>query len=178
MGVKVVSVPHDLLKVVNWRGHAGKGAIKEFFPEAVRGKYRIPYKDIEGKVGFRTLEQVIERHHSKKAFWESLWSCADRLSTPAGRFRLEHDYWYWSDADPFLVKVYGEVRVWTREERDKLAKAMVSILERYYGDEGEQHKAFEEINDLLGDYPSESRFPYTSLKTHHWLTDERLHCHR
>ncbi len=171
MGVKVVSVPHDLLKVVNWRGHAGRSAVKEFFPEAVRGKYRILYKDIEGNVGFRTLEQVIEGHHSKKAFWEALWSHADRLSTPAGRFRLEYDYWYWSDADPFLVKVYGEIRGWTREDRDKLARAMISILEKYCGDEGKQHKAFEEINDLLGDYPSESRFPYTSLKTHHWLTD-------
>ncbi|MDW8040977.1 MAG: hypothetical protein RMJ03_06115, partial [Nitrososphaerota archaeon] len=172
MGVKINSVPHDLLKVVDWRRHASRRVIESFFPELVRGKYKVSYKDIEGKVGYKTLEQIIERHHhSMGEYWEALWSYADKLSTPAGRFRLEYDYWYWSDAEPFLVSVYGDIKRWPQDERERLAEAMVNALEKYCNVEGEQHKAFEEINDLLVDYPSDSRFPYTSLKTHHWLTD-------
>ncbi|MEM2578523.1 MAG: hypothetical protein QXV88_06555 [Candidatus Bathyarchaeia archaeon] len=171
MGAKVSSVPHDLLKVVDWGRHASKNTIREFFPEFVKEKYKIQYKNIEGKTGFITLEQVIEGHHSEDRYWEALWSYADKLSTPAGRFRLEYDYWHWSNADPFLVKVYGDIKEWTRDERDKLKEEMVAALEKYCDAEGKQHKAFEEINDLLGDFPSDSRFPYTSLKTHHWLTD-------
>jgi len=170
LGVKVSSVPHDLLKVVDWGKHASKSAVERFFPAHVRGTYKISYKDVEGKIKFLTLEQVIEGHHSEHRYWEALWSYSDKLSTPAGRFRLEYDYWHWSNADPFLVKVYGDIREWTRYERDELAKSIIAVLEKYC-DAEEQHKAFEEINDLLGDFPSDSRFPYTSLKTHHWLTD-------
>ena len=170
MRVKVSSVPHDLLKVIDWGKHASKSAVEYFFPAHVKGKYKISYKDIEGKIKFLTLEQVIEGHHSEYRYWEALWSYADKLSTPAGRFRLEYDYWHWSNTDPFLVKVYGDIKEWTRHERDKLAKSIIVTLEKYC-DAEEQHKAFEEINDLLGDFPSDSRFPYTSLKTHHWLTD-------
>jgi hypothetical protein len=171
LSVRVDAVPHDLLKVVDWGRHASRKVVEDFFPERVREKYRIPHRNIEGKIEFRSLERVISGHHSRDAFWERLWSYADRLSTVAGRFRLEYDYWYWSGADPFFVKVYGDVKEWGREARDSLAKAMRAVLEEYCDREGEQHRAFEEINDLLKDYPSDSRFPYTSLKTHHWLTD-------
>lgn len=171
MSFGVDAVPHDLLKVVDWRRHANRNTIENFLPEDARGKYKVSFKDIEGKIDSRSLERIVCEHHSTDGFWKRLWSYADRLSTLAGRFRLEYDYWYWSDGDPFIVKVYGDIVEWPREKREKLAETMRSILKKYSNKEGERHKAFEEINDLLGDYPADSRFPYTSLKTHHWLTD-------
>jgi len=171
LSIRVDAVPHDLLKVVDWHKHTSREVIKRFFPEQTREKYMIQHRSIEGKTELRSLERVICGHHSKDAFWERLWSYADKLSTVAGRFRLEYDYWYWSDADPFFVKVYGDIKEWSRGERDDLFRVMMTFLEKYCDKENEQHKSFEEINNLLGDYPSDSRFPYTSLKTHHWLTD-------
>jgi len=171
LSVRVDAIPHDLLKVVDWRRHVSMKVVESFFPEQVRGKYRIPHRNIEGKTEFRSLERVVSGHHSKDHFWERLWFYADKLSTVAGRFRLEYDYWYWSGADPFFVKVYGDIKEWGREERNALIEAMRSILQEYCDRVSEQYRAFEEINELLKDYPSDSRFPYTSLKTHHWLTD-------
>jgi len=171
LSVRVDSAPHDILKVVDWRRHYFRGAIENFFPPNCRGKYKVTYRNIIGKEESKSLEQIIEGHHSTKAFWESLWAYADRLSTPAGRFRLECDYWCWSNSDPFFVRVYGDIKVWSQRDREELFRAMAAILEEYCDREGERHKAFEEINDLLSSYPSDSRFPYTSLKTHHWLTE-------
>lgn len=171
MNVKVDAAPHDLLKVVDWKAHSSRKIVESFFPKICRGKYRVTYRNIIGKEEGKSLEQIIEGHHHTGEFWESLWSYADKLSTPAGRFRLECDYWYWSNADPLFVRVYGDIKVWSQRDREELSKAIAAILEEYCDKEGERHKAFEEINDLLSDYPADSRFPYTSLKTHHWLTE-------
>ena len=171
MSARVDSAPHDLLKAVDWKGHSSRRAIERFFPQICRGKYKVTYRNIIGKEESKSLEQIIEGHHRTGEFWESLWSYADKLSTPIGRFRLECDYWYWSNADPFFVRVYGDIKVWSQRDREELSKAMAAVLEKYCHREGERRKAFEEINDLLSSYPADSRFPYTSLKTHHWLTE-------
>jgi len=171
LSVRVDAAPHDILKVVDWERHSSRRAVEKFFPPICRGKYKITYRDIIGKEESKSLEQIIKGHHSTKEFCESLWSYADKLSTLAGRFRLECDYWCWSNADPFYVRVYGDIKVWSQGDREELSKAIAAILEEYCDREGKRHKAFEEINDLLSSYPADSRFPYTSLKTHHWLTE-------
>lgn len=168
----VRAVPHDLLKPVDWARHVDRGLIESFFPDLVKGRYHVACKDIEGRDELRTLEEIIIHHQSKDRFWRRLWSFADSLSTVAGRFRLEYDYWYFRRGDPFFVRVYGDVREWSSGERSKLAKTMVEVLKRYHDkDRAEQSKAFAEINELLKEFPADSRFPYVSLKTHHWLTD-------
>lgn len=168
----VSAVPHDLLKPVDWAKHMDRGLIEVFFPDVVKGRYLVACKDAEGRDMLQALEKIIEHHQSTKRGWMKLWSFADSLSTVAGRFRLEYDYWYYCRGDPFFVRVYGDVREWSSGERSKLAKSMVEILKRYHDkDRAEQSKAFAEINELLKEFPADSRFPYVSLKTHHWLTD-------
>lgn len=176
MGYGIKAVPHDLLKVIEWRRHSRKGCgdvIEKFFPESIRGKYKIAYKTIEGKIDYKTLEDVIEHHHYSDSFWERLWSFSDKLSTVAGRFRLEYDYWHSEGTypNPFLVRVYSNIKEWAEDERDKLNQEILRILKEYCDKKAEQVEAFEKINYLLREFPADSRFPYTSLRTHHWLTD-------
>lgn len=164
------AVPHDLLKVVDWKRHINEELVKEVFPETVKGKYLVTCRDYEGKDEFRTLEQIITGHHSTGAFWERLWAFSDRLSTVAGRFRLEYDYWHSGQASPFFVRVYGDIKEWDSEEREKLGRCIVDVLVQYCDRREEHVDAFREINELLREFPADSRFPFTSLKTHHWLT--------
>ncbi|MGQ9597706.1 MAG: hypothetical protein ACUVUS_10170, partial [Thermoproteota archaeon] len=146
--------------------------LEKFFPEKIKGKYTATYKDYEGKIKSKTLEEVIEHHHYSDAFWERLWAFSDKLSTVAGRFRLDYDYWHYDvHLNPFIVRVYGDIKEWTVGERGELCRKIINILEQYCDREAERVKAFEEVNRLLAEFPADSRFPYTSLRTHHWLTE-------
>ena len=168
---RVRAVPHDLFKVKNWRAHSKRELVGKEFPERAKGKYKVVIKGFEGKDEFRTLEKIIEGHHSTGSFWERLWTGADRLSTIAARFRLEYDYWFLGQADPFFVRVYGDIKEWNSKERESLHKRLMDILAQHANSASEEQvKAFEEVNELLKEFPADSRFPFTSLKTHHWLT--------
>ena len=175
MGGKVGAVPHDLLKVVAGRRrgqrHTSHKLVEEMFPKSVYGKYMIA---CEGET--HTIEEVIEKHHAwGKLFmhkpWVLLWKFSDSHSVVAGRFRLEYDYWYASDGDPFFVGVYGDFKEWNRESKSKWWSKISEILVKYCDNVEEQFKAFADINDLLKSFPADSRFPFVGLKTHHWLTD-------
>ena len=160
------AVPHDLFKVVRWIGHAGHRLVEREFPGEAKGKY---------VVDSQTLEQIIERHHYRRNcppedLWEFLWIHADCLSTVAARFRLEYDYWYRKQADPFFFRVYGDIKEWNKAERENLYNDIKEILVYYCLKPEEHARAFEKINELLSEFPADSRFPFTSLKTHHWLT--------
>jgi len=169
-GVNVEAVPHDLFKIIDWRRHSDPKLIERELPDTVKGKYKIPCKGIDGKEDFRPLERVIERHHSVKSFWSRMWSYADSLSTIAARFRLEYDYWYLKGGDPFFFRVYGDIKEWSANERRETLNKVIEVLARY-ADRAEEHgSAFVLVNELLAEFPADSRFPFTSLKTHHWLT--------
>ena len=176
-GVRVGAVPHDLFKIIDWRRHDRPELVRRELPDSVKGKYKVPCKRIDGKEDLRPLERIIERHHSVKAFWSRMWSYADRLSTIAARFRLEYDYWCLKGGDPFFFRVYGDIKEWSADERRETLNKIVEVLARY-ADKAEEHdSAFELVNELLADFPADSRFPFTSLKTHHWLT-QAIHNNR
>lgn len=166
-------MPHDLLKPYNWRKHTDVSIVSESFREVLR-KYKISYRGVDGKEQTRTLEEIIGGHHRVDGFWERLWAVPDRLSTPIARLRLEYDYWYAEQGAPFFIKVYGDVKKWESKDSGWLWQQICLILERYADNEALHLKAFEEINQLLGEFPSDSRFPFVNLKTHHLLT-EMLH---
>ncbi|MEM2954132.1 MAG: hypothetical protein QXU21_07680 [Candidatus Bathyarchaeia archaeon] len=175
MDGKVGAVPHDLLKVVASRRRGQlhtSHKLVEMFLESVRGKYVVACGYGEN----HTVEEIIEKHHawgklSMHKPWELLWKFSDSHSVVAGRFRLEYDYWYASDGDPFFVGVYGDFNGWSREKRSELWRKVSEILVEYCNNAEEQFKAFMNINDLLKSFPADSRFPFVGLKTHHWLTD-------
>jgi len=168
--VKVAAVPHDLFKLVDWHRHSDRRLIDREFPEAVKGKYSVSYRRLDGREESQSIERIIERHHSAKAFWSRLWSYADRLSTIAARFRLEYDYWHLKGGDPFFVRVYGDIREWSAEDRRSLLKCIMDIFVQYADRVAEHNLAFEGVNELLSEFPADSRVPFTRLKTHHWLT--------
>jgi len=166
----VDAVPHDILKVLDWHRHADKGLAEEKLGEAAEW-YWTEQLDIEGKAERRSLLDVISGHHSTKGFWRRMLAYADRLSTVAGRFRLVYDYWHAQGLNPFFVRVYGDIKEWGEEERRRVWSRIVGILRENMKRGGHPSEAYKEINELLSEFPADSRFPYTSLKTHHWLTD-------
>jgi len=165
----VDAVPHDLLKVIAWGKHASSRVIRDLLPGSVREKYRIDLRGMDGNLISKSLEDIISGHHSTKGFWRKLLNFSDRLSAVAGRLKLEYDYWYRGQADPFFVKVYGDIVVWTEERRKSLWENVKRVL-MSYSDREEKHKeAFIKVNEILKEFPADSEFPFTSLKSHHWL---------
>jgi len=172
--IKVNAPPHDLMKAFDWKRHTDRKFVQETFPQPVKGKYLVTCRGYEGKEKFRTLEEVVIGHHQGRStdpFWSRLWAHSDRLSTIAGRLRLEYDYWYSGQAYPFFFRVYGDIKEWDSKKSEDLRRSIIDVLVRYSGRRREHVKAFEEINELLREFPADSRFPFTSLETHHWLTE-------
>ncbi|RLE71530.1 MAG: hypothetical protein DRJ37_04780 [Thermoprotei archaeon] len=109
-----------------------------------------------------TLKKWIKDHKG----WPS-----DILSATIARPGCKFNYWGtstkdWCSRDPFLVKVYGDIVYWPREKRERLFNKIVGL----YCEKGESDEVNIEVNDLLADYPQDSRFPVVGLKVHHYLT--------
>lgn len=142
----VEAPPHDLLKVMYWERHSDVKFLPESFKKACP-----------------ELTRIIRYHHKRVG-----WSVPDRLASAISRFRLEFNYWGHSGSrlDPFLVKIYRDRRIWPHERCRELWEKILSIYKRL-GDVAEAHR---QVNELLSDFPQDSRFPLISLRTHHWLT--------
>ena len=144
--------PHDLLKVIAWPRHHTVSLI----PEDVREK----------------CEELkwIKEHRG----WPS-----DKLSAMLARPKCEYSYWpidskRWGSKDPFLIKVFGDIKHWPEDERERLFNEVIELYRRKE-DTADTHA---EANELLADYPQDSRFPIVGLKVHHYLTwalHERLY---
>jgi len=165
MGVK--APPHDILKVLTWRGHGRRDQRGRF------GHTNLEHlKEIEALEGYEELADAISKHpdwvsdkiaasasriiyideESKgkskdKSFWE-----------PKGEFEIE--------PNPFFFRLYGERKEWNLEERKKLFERILGI----YKENGINEESHERVNEELSEYPQDSRFPLVSLKTHHWAT--------
>jgi hypothetical protein len=168
----VSSFPHDLLKPFDW----GKHMDTKILPEDVRlllGKYVVKsFNPATRCVEDCTLKKVIEGHHSMERGLAQPWSLGDKLSSAIARLRCEYDYWLRVEgAEPFLVKVYGDVERWGAERVRRLKEGILTILREYAGDASRQSEGLAKVNELLSRFPSDSRFPFVSLKTHHWMTD-------
>jgi len=160
--VPVTAPPHDLLKVVTWRGH---GRSSDQHGEFGHTNLSL-LAPISGVENYEDLASVVKSHPE----WE-----ADKVAAAAARLRLRRSYWDWKRKersewetepnDPFFVRLYGGFRRWSLEERRKLFN---EILEVYEG--GVSEEAHAKVNELLSEYPQDSRFPLVSLKTHHWAT--------
>ncbi|OYT26206.1 MAG: hypothetical protein B6U95_07700 [Thermofilum sp. ex4484_82] len=147
--ILISAPPHDLLKLLWWKEHTGLSAVKHL-PKWFRKKCR-------------KLTEIIQQHHR-----EELWSKADKYASAMSRLKLYSSYWATDKpkALPFLIRVYGKPRYWPHEEREKLWRKILSIYEKL----GECPDAHIRVNELLSEFPQDSRFPLVSLKTHHWLT--------
>jgi hypothetical protein len=163
-----IGFPHDLLKPYKWKEH-GKPDILSEKNRRVLSRYKTAVKYFNGSTDWLTLEKVIKGHHTEKA-WIRPFAIADKLAAAVARLKVEYDYWHEEQENPFLIKVYGE-KSWPPEERRKLCSEIFQILEQYAEDESKHAEALRKINELLTFFPSDSRFPFVGLKTHHQLTD-------
>jgi hypothetical protein len=138
------SIPHDILKVKDWFHHEKISVL----PDWLREKHP-------------DLKKAIKVHHEK---WES-----DKIASCVARLRLKYSYWGWrgegENIPPFLIKTYGDIITWDKERREELWD---EILNKYQ--EFNPKEADREVNELVSDFPQDSRFPLVSLKTHHWIT--------
>lgn len=146
MVIKFTGIPHDLLKVKDWDRHVEV----DLLPDELR-------EDPEAR-------GIIKKHHNRGKDPEL--ALADKLSAGIARFRGKYDYWYRIDGQPFMLKVYGDIKKYTPGERDRL---WIEI-ERIYRENGSSEYSHSEVNEKLASFPQDSRFPLVSLKTHHWMT--------
>lgn len=144
--------PHDMLKVYKWKEHTGRRC-EEHLPGEFKSK--CPH-----------LTEIIKNHHEARGEFRA-WAEADRAASAVSRLRMEFSYWDRDlTHDPFLVKVYGPPKYWSADERERLWKDLTSIYFR----EGENDRSHSEANEKVKEYPQDSRFPFVSLATHHWVT--------
>jgi len=179
MRIAMIGFPHDILKPFDWKSHANPGVL----PEDVRvfiSKYRVScasLKDWGQRLVEKelTLEQVLRGHYEGRrkdaSLWERLWHEADCISAVVSRLRYEFDYWYEGQADPFLVKVYGDIIFWNSEKRREVSDRVFSLLKENSGDPSKHDQTLDRVNDLLREFPADSRFPFVGLRTHHLITD-------
>jgi hypothetical protein len=169
MPVETSAVPHDLLKPVSWSQHNQPGRIEE--------EYNLRLNDLLGKfydvVENRPLLDIVRGHHERGRLWERCLSTGDRLAAAVGRLKYRWNFWDIRSEEGlrrmFILKVYdreGNVKRPSLMGR-QLLREICNILRRNSSSE----EAFRELNNLLSDYPSDSRFPLVSLKSHHWLAD-------
>ena len=145
--------PHDLLKLVDWPGHDNE--------KAARG--HLPAKFMEKCPG---LWNWIRHHRKRKSYL-----IPDILSAAIARYSMRYNYWDvsregWGTEDPFLVKVFGDVVYWPEGKRRDTFNRIISL----YVERGEDDATNAEANELLADYPQDSRFPVVGLKVHHYLS--------
>jgi hypothetical protein len=167
--------PHDLLKPFDWRRHEDPRILPEGVRQAL-SKYKVDYVQFDGKRGQLTLEQVVRGHGTAEGFWQRMWAEADRLSAAVARLRLEYDYWHEGQTSPFFIKVYGEPKVWDEKKVNELRREISQTLLDYADDERRHGEAMARVNWLLREFPSDSRFPFVSLRTHHLMTDALRSC--
>lgn len=181
MPVKTCAVPHDLLKPVLWSKHESPEEIEKWynlqFIDLLKSfQYKSwGYNDVEEE---RTLLDAIEGHGKKDRFWERCLSMSDRLAAAIGRLKYRWIFWdirFEEDLkNMFLLKVYDF------EDNVKrpilIGKEMLEKIINILSVERDSGIVFEKLNDLLNDYPSDSRFPLVSLKSHHWLSDAIRRC--
>lgn len=156
----VKAPPHDLLKVLTWKGHGRPDQYGEYGHTDV--KYLEELKEIDG---YEKLKDAIANHPK--------W-LGDKLASAIARLRVGYTYWkpkredYLSTDinDPFFVKIYGKPKFWSLEDRTKLFSEIIEI----YKKEGINERTHEKVNEKLSEYPQDSRFPLGSLKTHHWAS--------
>jgi len=169
MPVETSAAPHDLLKPVCWSLHNN--------PSKVEREYGLDLINLLDKFydtfEKRPLLSLVKGHHSREKFWERRLAISDRLAAAIGRLKYRWNFWDTRSEEGlrgmFLLKVYD------REENIKrpslvgrqLLEKICDILRRDVSSE----EVFKELNNLLSDYPTDSRFPLVSLKSHHWLTD-------
>jgi len=151
MGVK--APPHDILKVLTWKRHTKLKYLEELrslegyeeLAEAVSKHHRAWVSDKIAASAARII--YIDEENKVKSFWK-----------PTGEFEVE--------PNPFFFRLYGERKEWSLEERKKLFERIIGI----YKEKGINVESHERVNELLSEYPQDSRFPLVSLKTHHWAT--------
>ena len=167
MGVK--APPHDLLKVLTWRGHGRRR-------KGQRGKHghtNLEYlKGLGSLEGYEELAEAVSKHPD----WVS-----DKIAASASRITYideeskgkSKDKSFWEpkgefeiEPNPFFFRLYGERKEWNLEERKKLFERILGI----YKENGINEESHERVNEHLSEYPQDSRFPLVSLKTHHWAT--------
>jgi len=153
--MKCPAPPHDLLKLVDWPGHDVGKCAKRYIPEDVRTKCPKLWRWI--------------RYHGRSD--KPSYHIPDILSAVIARPSTKYNYWpidskRWGERDPFLVKVFGDVVHWSAEKRLSLFNKILEIYRR----EGETGEAHAKVNELLSDYPQDSRFPVVGLKVHHYLS--------
>ena len=152
--------PHDLLKLVYWPGHDDPRWAKQYIPQDIRKKCP-------------ELWRWIAYHRKRKSY-----KIPDILSAVLARPHMRYNYWDvgpkgWGSRDPFLVKVFGDIVFWPEEERLRVFNSVLELYRRY----GEEEEVNVQANELLANYPQDSRFPIVGLKVHHylsWILRERL----
>jgi len=164
---KVASFPHDLLKPFCWGRHTDTKVLGE--AERLLTQYVVESFNTSTRKSEKcSLKKVIEGHHSMRKGLAQVWCLGDKLSSAIARLRYEYDYWHDVDgAEPFFVKVYGDVERWDARRVEDLKRQILLTLEEYVG---RQEEGLAKVNELLSRFPSDSRFPFVSLKTHHWMT--------
>jgi len=169
MPVETSAVPHDLLKPVHWSQHNNPTKIEKEYGLSLTILLSKFYDTFEK----RPLLSLVKGHHSREKFWERRLAVSDRLAAAIGRLKYRWNFWDTRSEEGlrgmFLLKVYdreGNIRK-PSLVGGELLKKICDILRRNVSSE----EAFKELNNLLSDYPSDSRFPLVSLKSHHWLTD-------
>ena len=145
--------PHDLLKLIDWPGHDNEKVAKRYLPPEFMEKCS-------------RLWNWIRHHRKKKGYL-----IPDILSATIARYSMKYNYWDvspegWETKDPFLVKVFGDVVFWPREKRHEVFKRILDLYIKH----GESDDINAEANELLADYPQDSRFPVVGLKVHHFLS--------
>jgi len=175
LGLSIFSVssfPHDLLKPFDWRRHTDTKVLRDDARQLLTRYLVKSFNTATRRVEDCSLKKVIEEHHRMARGLAQPWCLGDRLSSAIARLRCEYDYWHDVEgAEPFLVKVYGDVERWGAERVERLKKEVLTILKEYADDADKQRRGLARINDFLSRFPSDSRFPFVSLKTHHWMTD-------
>jgi len=152
--MKCPAPPHDLLKIICWPHHDKAKYARRYIPEDVRA--RCP-----------ELWRWIRHHGARK---KPSYHIPDILSAVIARPSIRYRYWpvdsKWCKKDPFLIKVFGDIVYWPAEKRLSLFNKILDIYRR----EGETGEAHAKVNELLSDYPQDSRFPVVGLKVHHYLS--------
>lgn len=152
--VLVEAPPHDIGKIKYWKRHTND---KIFLPSF------IPKSSIEDICPIKSndLRRYVKKHHENFPL-----KFADRISSAIGRMKFKYSYWKGEEDETYyFFKIYGEPILWTKERRENLWKKIIEILKS-----GVSKGTYSRINELLSNFPQDSRFPFVSLKTHHWAT--------
>jgi len=134
--------PHDLIKVIDWKNHWDTKYIDQFCDD-------------------EEFKKVVKYHHKSKGLWQAKWHEADTLSSVLARAKHKKNFWKVGEEEPVFVRVYGDILEFNEFKRKELWEKIIERLKK---------RDYNGINELLSEFPQDSRFPFVSLKTHHIIT--------